>query len=102
MLATAARCHTRSIFGEVLVHGHRKFEAEGQFDANLDAPYREVSWLRGLRELDTKNCKFIVPAHQNLSKNGACMATGSRSKHRFLMSGPLKRLSVYRSLAVSV
>jgi hypothetical protein len=68
MLATAARCHTRSIFGEVLVHGHRKFEAEGQFDANLDAPYRELSWLRGLRELETINCKFPVPVHQNLSK----------------------------------
>ena len=68
MLATAARCHTRSIFGEVLVHGHRKFEAEGQFDANLDAPYREVSWLRGLRELEPINCKFPVPVHQNLSK----------------------------------
>ena len=68
MLATAARCHTRSIFGEVLVHGHRKFEAEGQFDANLDAPYREVSWLRGLRDLETKNYKFIARAPKPLQK----------------------------------
>ena len=44
-----------SIFGEVPEHGHNKFETEGQFDAKLDPAYRDLSRLRGLRELGTKN-----------------------------------------------